>query len=198
KTTLFRILSTLIPPTSGTVTIDGLDLSTQRAAIRWRIGVVFQAPSLDRQLTAEENLRHHGHLYGLRGADLAIRIEANLKRFGLWDRRRERIDRFSGGMRRRIELAKGLLTGPRILILDEPSSGLDPAARADLTAALRQIRDEGVAVLLTTHLMEEAEQCDRLAILDQGKIVAEGSPLDLRQRIGGQVVTIESRQLQQV
>ncbi len=198
KTTLFRILSTLITPTSGNVSLDGLDLLSQRDAIRRRIGVVFQSPSLDKQLSAEENLRHHGHLYGLRGALLRQRIQANLQRFGLWQRRNERIDRFSGGMRRRIELAKGLLTLPRILILDEPSTGLDPAARNELSHVLREIAGDGVAVLLTTHLMDEADRCDELAILDQGKIVALGSPLDLRQRIGGQIVSIESRHPQQV
>ncbi len=198
KTTLFRILSTLIPADEGSVTMDRLDLASQRDQVRRRIGVVFQSPSLDKQLTAYENLTHHGHLYGLRGETLKSRNEANLKRVGLWDRRNERVERFSGGMRRRVELAKGLLTEPRILILDEPSTGLDPAARHELAGVLRAIRDEGVAILLTTHLMEEADRCDRLVVLDQGKVVAEGTPLGLRQQIGGQIVTIESSQPQRV
>ncbi len=192
KTTLFRILSTLIPPTSGQVTMDGLDLATGRSAIRRIIGVVFQSPSLDKQLTAHENLQHHGHLYGLRSADLATRIQTNLTRVNLWDRKDERVERFSGGMRRRVELAKGLLTDPKILILDEPSTGLDPAARADLAAILRTLRDQGMTILLTTHLMEEADRCDRLVILDQGNLVAHDTPLNLRKSIGGKIVTLQS------
>ncbi|HEY8667047.1 MAG TPA: ATP-binding cassette domain-containing protein, partial [Tepidisphaeraceae bacterium] len=160
KTTLFRILSTLIAPTEGEVRMMGLDLRSQRDEIRRHIGVVFQSPSLDKQLTAEENLMHQGHLYGLRGAELRGRIGEMLARVGLAERPRERVGQFSGGMRRRVELAKGLLNRPRILLLDEPSTGLDPGARIDLWRYLREIQgNEGVTILLTTHLMEEAEHC---------------------------------------
>src|SRR2546421_7257120 len=170
KTTLFRILSTLLPIQPGHVAIAGLDLATHRDEIRRQIGVVFQAPSLDKQLTAAENLRHQGHLYGLGGADLEKRIDEMLARVGLSERPREYVSTFSGGMRRRVELAKGLLHRPRVLLLDEPSTGLDPGARIDLWRYLREIQSQGVTVLVTTHLMEEAEHCSRLAIIDGGRL----------------------------
>jgi ABC-2 type transport system ATP-binding protein len=193
KTTLFRVLSTLVPPQDGRVSILGLDLATQAHEIRRRIGVVFQSPSLDRQLTAQENLQHHGHLYGLRGAALHERIDLMLGRVGLLDRRHERVERFSGGMRRRVELAKGLLNHPRLLLLDEPSTGLDPGARIDLWRHLREIRErDGVTIVLTTHLMEEADQCTRLGILERGRLLACDTPAALKQRIGGDVITLSS------
>src|SRR5258706_9841424 len=165
KTTLFRILSTLLAPQKGRVMLLGLEVTRNRPEIRRQIGVVFQSPSLDKQLTAAENLRHQGHLYGLAGADLESRIDEMLARVGLSERPRDYVSTFSGGMRRRVELAKGLLHRPRILLLDEPSTGLDPGARLDLWQYLREIRDqEGVTILLTTHLMDEAEHCSRLAI----------------------------------
>ena len=191
KTTLFRILSTLISPADGSVSIAGLDLRQSRNAIRQLIGVVFQSPSLDKQLTAEENLRHHGHLYGLRGKELESRIDQMLARVGLSQRPREFVGQFSGGMRRRVELAKGLLTRPKILLLDEPSTGLDPGARIDLWRYLREIRaDAGVTILVTTHLMDEAEHCDRLAIMDAGKIAACDTPAALKSRIAADVITL--------
>ena len=195
KTTLFRILSTLIAPQEGKVTLhlppQEFDLLTDCTAIRRHIGVVFQSPSLDKQLTAEENLRHHGHLYGLRGAELESRIDEMLARVGLAQRPRELVGAFSGGMRRRVELAKGLLTRPRILLLDEPSTGLDPGARIDLWRYLREIRQEaGVTILVTTHLMDEAEHCDRLAIMDGGKLAACDTPTALKNQIGADVITL--------
>jgi ABC-2 type transport system ATP-binding protein len=196
KTTLFRVLSTLIPPQSGQVTVSGLDLLKNRDEIRKRIAVVFQYPSLDKQLTAPENLRHHGHLYGLRGAELESRITQMLSRFNLNDRRSEYTQAFSGGMRRRVELAKGLLTRPEIFLMDEPSTGLDPTARIEMWQALAKAREEDhVTILVTTHLMEEAERCDRLAIMDQGKIVALGTPAELKERIGGDIITLTSHDL---
>ena len=193
KTTLFRILSTLVPPQSGRVNVIGHDLATSRDAVRREIGVVFQSPSLDKQLTAEENLRHHGHLYGLRGADLTSRIDAMLSRFGLADRRRELVKSFSGGMKRRVELAKGLLTRPRMLIMDEPSTGLDPTARIEMWKSLMETRQrDNVTILVTTHLMDEGDRCDRLAIMDRGRIVATGTPTQLKERIGGDVITLTS------
>ena len=195
KTTLFRLLSTSMPLQFGDVRIMAMDLRQDREAIRRHIAVVFQSPSLDKQLSAEENLRHHGHLYGLRGPDLAARISTMFERFGLSDRRHERIGKFSGGMRRRVELAKGLLTSPSILVLDEPSTGLDPSARIDLWHALRQAKADGVTILVTTHLMDEGDRCDRLAIMDAGRIVAAGTPAELKDRIGGDVITLTSHDL---
>ena len=191
KTTLFRILSTLVPVSTGQVSMFGLDLKARRTEIRRQIGIVFQSPSLDKQLTAEENLRHQGHLYGLAGADLEHRIDEMLGRVGLAQRPREYVSTFSGGMRRRVELAKGLLHRPRLLLLDEPSTGLDPGARIDLWRYLREIREkDGVTILVTTHLMEEAEHCDRLAILHRGRLIACDTPAALKGRIGGDVITL--------
>ena len=194
KTTLFRVLSTLLPVQAGKVCVLGMDLASSSMRVRSLIGVVFQSPSLDRHLTVEENLRHHGHLYGLLGAALSARIDDMLRRFELADRRRELVQSLSGGMRRRVELAKALLTRPRILIMDEPSTGLDPSARIDMWQALGHVRrQDGVSILLTTHLMDDAERCENLAILDNGRLAAQGSPSQLKQLIGGDVITLTSR-----
>lgn len=191
KTTLFRLLSTLVPPQDGHVSMLGYELATQAAEIRRSIGVVFQSPSLDKQLTARENLLHHGHLYGLRGSDLSQRIDALLTRGKLSDRAHDRVAGFSGGMRRRVEVAKALLSSPRILLLDEPSTGLDPVARQELWRDLDEVRQrDGVTLLLTTHLMDEADRCDRVAIMDQGKLIACDTPAALKERVGGDVITI--------
>jgi ABC-2 type transport system ATP-binding protein len=193
KTTLFRILSTLIPPPPGHVRICGADPARQLNFVRQNLGVVFQSPSLDKQLTARENLQQQGRLYGLQGRDLNDRIEKALGTINLADRADERTERFSGGMRRRVEVAKGLLHHPRVLLLDEPSTGLDPAARIDLWRHLRQInREEGVTVLVTTHLMEEADKCDRLAIMAAGRLLACDTPAALKEQIGGDVITLVS------
>jgi ABC-2 type transport system ATP-binding protein len=194
KTTLFRILSTLIVPTAGSAQIAGLDVVREPALLRRHIGVVFQAQSVDPKLTAYENLWHQGHLYGLRGPALKQRIAEILSRVGLADRATDRVETFSGGMQRRIELAKGLLHHPEVLLLDEPTTGLDPGARRDLWQYLRILRDqEHVSVIVTTHLMEEAERCDRLAILNEGKLVALGTPAELTREIGGDVILLEAR-----
>ncbi len=193
KTTLFRILSTLMIPTAGRAIIMGCDAAQEPARLRRQIGVVFQAQSVDAKLTAYENLWHQGHLYGLRGAALKRRIQEILSRVGLADRAKELVETFSGGMQRRIELAKGLLHHPAVLLLDEPTTGLDPGARRDLWQYLNILRDEEkVSVLVTTHLMEEAERCDRLAILNEGHVVALGTPAELRSEIGGDVVMLEA------
>jgi ABC-2 type transport system ATP-binding protein len=166
-------------------------LARERNAVRRRLGVVFQAPALDRKLTVRENLRHQGHLYGLRGKDLEARIEAGLERFRLADRRDQLVERLSGGLRRRVEIAKGLLHRPELLVLDEPSTGLDPGARRDLWRVLDEIRGaDGVTVLLTSHILEEVERCDRVAILDRGRIVTVGSPGTLEAELGGDVISI--------
>jgi ABC-2 type transport system ATP-binding protein len=194
KTTLFRILSTLMVPTAGGAIIAGLDVVKQPALLRRKIGVVFQAQSVDPKLTAYENLWHQGHLYGLRGPTLQKRIQEILSRVGLLERAGDRVETFSGGMQRRIELAKGLLHHPAVLLLDEPTTGLDPGARRDLWQYLNILRDqEQVTVLVTSHLMEEAERCDRLAILSEGNLVALGTPTELTREIGGDVVVLEAR-----
>jgi ABC-2 type transport system ATP-binding protein len=190
KTTLFRILATLAWPDRGEVRVFGSDLLREAAEVRRGLGVVFQSPSLDLQLTVAENLTHHGHLYGLRGKELAGRIAAALERFGLADRRDQRAMELSGGLRRRAEIAKALLHRPRLLLLDEPSTGLDPGARRELWSTLEELRGGGVTVLLTTHFMEEGDRCDRLALIDRGSVVAEGDPADLKAAIGGDVITL--------
>jgi ABC-2 type transport system ATP-binding protein len=192
KTTLFRILSTLIPPQRGTVMMMGLDVAAQRDLVRKQIGVVFQSPSLDIKLTANENLRHHGHLYGLRGSLLTERINHALLQLGLGDRANEFVETFSGGMRRRVELAKGMLNYPKVLLLDEPSTGLDPGARIDLWNYLRYLQSSGVTILLTTHLMDEADRCSRLTIMNRGVVAACDTPDALKRRIGGDVITLTS------
>lgn len=195
KTTLFRILSTLMPPQSGRVEVLGGDIVADRERIRGQLGVVFQSPSLDKKLTVLENLRHQGHLYGLLGAALQERIDELLERFALTGRAGALVETLSGGLRRRVELAKGLLHRPALLLLDEPSSGLDPRARRELMDYLQRLRDEdGVTVLLTTHLMEEADRCDQLAILDRGQRVACDTPAVLKSSIGGEVVCVETRE----
>jgi len=199
KTTLFRILSTLMVPTAGTAMVAGIDAVREPAALRRVIGVVFQAQSVDPKLTAYENLWHQGHLYGLRGSALKSRIEEILNRVGLWSRKGDRVETFSGGMQRRIELAKGLLHHPKVLLLDEPTTGLDPGARRDLWQYLQILRDqEHVSVIVTTHLMEEAERCDRLAILNEGNLVAMGTPEELTREIGGDVILLEARDPQKL
>jgi len=193
KTTLFRIISTLLHPDEGSARILGCDVVRQQLEVRRRIGVVFQNQSLDRRLSVSENLEHQGRLYGLSGAPLAARINDVLTKTGLSDRGDDIIDKLSGGLKRRVELSKGLLHQPKILLLDEPSTGVDPAVRLDFWSYLSRLRQEtGVTVLLTTHILDEADKCDRLAILDDGKIVADGSPASLKSRIGGDVVTFES------
>ena len=193
KTTLFRLLSTLLTLQSGRVQMLGLDLARQAADVRRLIGVTFQHPSLDRQLTVRENLQSQGQLYGLRGAMLRERIAEVGAQLGLADRLADRCQSLSGGLQRRVEIAKGLLHRPRLLLLDEPSTGLDPGARHDLWALLTQLsREQQVTVLVTTHLMEEAERCDELAILHQGRLVAEGAPAALRASLGGEILTVEA------
>ena len=193
KTTLFRILSTLMPVTAGSVRILGHDLATEVKAIRNLLGVVFQHPGLDAKLTVVENLRHHGHLYGLAGKTLRHRISELLERFGVSDRATERVEVLSGGLQRRVEIAKALLHAPRVLLLDEPTSGLDVVARRQLSDYLSVLaQTENMLVLLTTHLLDDAEACDRVGILDVGKLVALGEPDALKTQIGGDVVLIES------
>ena len=193
KSTLFRILSTMMAPTEGRAVIGGCDVVRDRAAVRRQVGVVFQTQSLDKALTVEENLRAQGHLHGLSGALLRERMEHSMTQLGLEDRRKDLVEKLSGGLRRRVEIAKALLHRPPVLLMDEASTGLDPAARRDLTRHIERLRDqEGVTILLTTHVLEEADRCNRLALLHQGQIVTEGSPQALCARIGGDVVVLEA------
>jgi ABC-2 type transport system ATP-binding protein len=195
KTTLFRILSTLFPPSAGTASILGLDLRSRVSQIRTEIGVVFQNPSLDAKLTVWENILHQGHLYGLYGKTLRARADGIMERLQIANRSRDRVETLSGGLKRRVELAKGLLHEPRILILDEPSVGLDPGARHDLWQYLEQLRhSEGVTVLVTTHLIDEADRANRVLILNKGRVVVCDTPQNLKQEIGGDVIALESTQ----
>jgi ABC-2 type transport system ATP-binding protein len=195
KTTLFRILSTLMLPTAGRTMIAGFDAARHPEEVRRRIGVVFQAQSIDVKLSAAENLWHQGHLYGLSGKVLQERITEMLQRVALLDRAKDKVETFSGGMQRRVELAKGLMHHPSVLLLDEPTTGLDPGARRDLWQYLHELRtQERISVIITTHLMEEAERCDRLAILNLGQVVAMGTPAELRSQIGGDVILLEAEQ----
>jgi ABC-2 type transport system ATP-binding protein len=193
KTTTFRILSTLMLPSGGRALILSHDVAREPALVRRNIGVVFQAQSIDIKLSAQENLMLVGHIYGLHGERLKKRVAEMLSRVGLADRAKEKAETFSGGMQRRLELAKGLLHHPSVLLLDEPTTGLDPGARRDLWQYLQILRDEErVTVLVTTHLMEEAERCDRLAIYAEGNVVALGTPAELKSEIGGDVILLES------
>lgn len=192
KTTLFGIVATLLRPTAGAVEIFSVDTVRQPAAARRRLGVVFQHPAVDPWLTVAENLRHHGYLHGLRGAQLLRLVERALARFDLAGRAGDAVRTLSGGLRRRVEIAKALLPEPPLLLLDEPSAGLDPAARRELLHELRRLRDDaGTTIVLTTHLMDEAAACDRVGILDEGRLVAIGAPDALIDAIGGEVLTIQ-------
>lgn len=194
KTTLFRILATLIRPTGGRAAILGHDLVREARQVRAAIGVVFQSPALDRKLTVRENLAAQGRLYGLAGRRLKERVEEMLRRVGLSERGDDRIEILSGGLRRRAEIAKGVLHRPPLLLLDEPSSGLDPGARRDLWALLDEMRArDSVTILLTTHFVDEAERCDRLALLCAGRLVACGTPAALKSEVGGDVIVITTR-----
>ncbi len=193
KTTLFRLLATLLSLQSGEVRLLGCDVASQSQAVRRRIGVTFQSPSVDGKLTVAENLRHQAHLYGLFGREAALRIGELVSQLGLADRVRQAVGSLSGGLKRRVEIAKSLLHRPGLLLLDEPSTGLDPGARRDLWAYLTRLREERrVTILVTTHLMDEAEKCDRLGILDRGRLVALGTPDELRLSVGGDCLTIQS------
>jgi ABC-2 type transport system ATP-binding protein len=193
KSTLFRVLSTLAPIQSGTARVFGHDLRTATAAIRRQIGVAFQAASLDRKLTVVENLRCQGRLYGISGVALRSRVDELLARLGVADRASDLVETLSGGLKRRVELAKALLHRPRMLLLDEPSTALDPAARGEAWRYLEEVRrNDGVTVALTTHLLDEADKADRIAILDRGRIVALDTPDNLKATVGGDSITIET------
>jgi ABC-2 type transport system ATP-binding protein len=184
KTTTIKMLTTLLRPTSGRVELDGLDPVLKRDEVRKRFGVVFQDPSLDQDLTAWENMEIHGVLYGVPRKVRRERAEALLKLFELWERRDSLVKTFSGGMRRRLEIARGLLHTPKVLFLDEPTLGLDPQSRNQMWTHVKKLNEsDRVTVFLTTHYMDEAERvADRIAVIDHGRIVATGSPAELKER----------------
>lgn len=198
KTTLFKIIATLTNAYQGDVQVLGLDVRTQTLAIRSKLGVIFQHPSLDKKLTVRENLWTHGRLYGMARQHLTNVIDSSLKELGVWDRRDELVGSLSGGLARRAELAKTLLTRPDLLLLDEPSTGLDPGARRDFWDQLRRLNQAGVTVIVTTHLMDEAEQCHRVGILDRGRLVALGEPGELKAGLGNEILTLRCKQPQAV
>jgi ABC-2 type transport system ATP-binding protein len=192
KSTLLRVLATLIRPSEGTAAVGGHDVAAHPDAVRRQLGCAFQTPSLDGKLTVRENLRFQGWLYGLYGAALAARMDELLGGFGLRERAGERAETLSGGLKRRVELAKTLLHRPGVLLLDEPSTGLDPAARIEFWDLLETWqRTHTLTVIVATHLLDEAERCGRVALLDQGRLLALESPQALTARLGGPAVTVE-------
>ncbi len=191
KTTTINMLCTLMRPTAGSAKVAGYDVATERDAVRQSIGLVFQDPSLDDQLTARENLWFHSFLYNLTGSECARRIDEVLRVVGLWDRRGAIVRTFSGGMKRRLEIARGVLHHPRVLFLDEPTLGLDPQTREHVWAYILDLqRKHEITVFMTTHYMEEAEHCDRIAIIDRGKIAALDTPEALKRTVGADIVTL--------
>src|ERR1700674_4257064 len=191
KSTTISMLCTLLRPTSGRAAVAGFDVARDPGAVRARIGLVFQDPSLDEQLTARENLDFHAFLYDVPRASRAQRINEVLEMVELADRARSKVLTFSGGMKRRLEIARGILHSPEVLFLDEPTRGLDPQTRSHIWDYLRALRrSEGITIFMHTHYMDEAEFCDRIAIIDMGRIVALGTPDELKARVGGDVITI--------
>jgi len=194
KSTTISMLSTLLAPTSGRASVAGFDVATQRDAVRKNIGLVFQDPSLDDRLTAEENLRFHARLYQVPRDEYRRRMEEVLHLVDLWDRKDGLIRTFSGGMKRRLEIARGLIHYPKVLFLDEPTLGLDPQTRAHLWEYVLRLKQErGMTIFMTTHYMNEAEYCDRIAVIDRGKIVALDTPANLKASLGGDVIRMQSQ-----
>ncbi|GGM79036.1 daunorubicin resistance protein DrrA family ABC transporter ATP-binding protein [Thermopolyspora flexuosa] len=193
KTTTISMLCTLATPTSGTARVAGYDIVTERDEVRRNIGLVFQDPTLDTYLTAEQNLRFHAELYGVPKSLLDGRIRQVLEMVGLWERKDAKVETYSGGMRRRLEIARGLLHSPRVLFLDEPTVGLDPQTRAAIWGYINKLRHlEDITIFMTTHYMDEAEYCDRIAIMDHGRIVVIDSPEALKASVGRDRVQIHT------
>lgn len=186
KTTTIKMLTTLLHPTSGTISLDGLDPQTHQNQARQRFGIVFQDPSLDGDLTAWENMEIHGVLYHVPHKIRHHRSEELLKLFELWDRRNDQVKKFSGGMKRRLEIARGFLHTPKILFLDEPTLGLDPQSRNQLWNHVKRVNEsEKVTVMLTTHYMDEADRvAHRIGIIDHGKLITQGTPADIKEQTG--------------
>jgi ABC-2 type transport system ATP-binding protein len=193
KSTTISILCTLVGASAGSATVAGHDVAHDPHAVRRSIGLIFQEPSLDDQLTARENLQFHALVYGVPRAERRQRIDDALHTVDLADRAESQVRTFSGGMRRRLEIARGILHAPEVLFLDEPTQGLDPQTRANIWEHLQHLRrDRGLTMFMTTHYMDEAEWCDRIAIIDHGRIVALGTPEELKARVGGDVVTLST------
>jgi ABC-2 type transport system ATP-binding protein len=193
KSTTINMLCTLAKPTSGTATVAGHDVVTERDDVRRNIGLVFQDPTLDSYLTAAQNLKLHAELYGVQSDLVRPRMQQVLEMVGLWDRRDGTVGAFSGGMRRRLEIARGLMHSPRVLFLDEPTIGLDPQTRRSIWGYIRELQErEEITIFMTTHYMDEAEWCDRIAIMDHGEIVALAPPEELKASVGKDRVTIHT------
>lgn len=193
KTTLIHILATLIKPSSGTATVNGYDIQKESSKVRSSIGIVFQAPSSDDMLTGYENLKLHSFLYAVPAHNREKRINHVLELVGLTDRKNHQVKKYSGGMRRRLEIARGLLHNPKVIFLDEPTLGLDPSSRETMWKYIdRLVKDEKVTLILTTHYMEEADfLCNRIGIINEGKIIALESPSKLKESLGGEIIKIE-------
>ena len=193
KTTTINMLCTLLAPTEGEAIVNGFNITRERDQVRGSIGLVFQEPTLDDYLTAEQNLRFHAYAYSIPREIMEQRMKALLEMVDLWDRRKEKTDTYSGGMKRRLEIARGLLHHPKVLFLDEPTLGLDPQTRSRIWNHIRELRNqENLAIFMTTHYMDEAENCDRIAVIDYGEIVALDTPDNLKDAFGGDVVTIKT------
>jgi ABC-2 type transport system ATP-binding protein len=193
KTTTIKMLCTLLDPTSGSATLANFDVTSRPSDVRRAIGVIFQDPSLDDRLTARENLELHAVVYGVARSERSARINEALSFVELTDRAEDIVRTFSGGMKRRLEIARGLVHRPRVLFLDEPTTGLDPQTRKRTWEVLRSLREKHkLTLFLTTHYMDEAEHCDRIAIMDHGKIVTVGSPDELKRQVGKDVVTVRT------
>ncbi len=193
KTTTINMLCTLLRPTAGEAQVGGYDVETQPAEVRQAIGLIFQDPSLDEELTAYENLRFHAMLYDVARQDFLRRSDELMEMVELADKAGDRVRTFSGGMKRRLEIARGLLHRPRVLFLDEPTLGLDPQTRRHIWEYLNRLRDDrGITMFMTTHYMDEAEHCDRIAIIDHGEIVAIDTPENLKSLVGGDIVTLRT------
>jgi ABC-2 type transport system ATP-binding protein len=193
KTTTINMLCTLVKPTSGTATVGGYDVVTERDDVRRNIGLVFQDPTLDTYLTGAQNLRLHAELYGVQRDLVEPRMRQVLTMVGLWERRDSEAGTYSGGMRRRLEIARGLMHSPRVLFLDEPTIGLDPQTRRSIWTYIRQLKQtEEITIFMTTHYMDEAEWCDRIAIMDHGEIVALDAPQTLKDGVGTDRIMIHT------
>jgi ABC-2 type transport system ATP-binding protein len=194
KSTTISMLATLLDPTSGQAFIDSFNILSDKNSVRKSIGLVFQDPSLDDRLTAEENLRFHARLYGVSKKDYKKRVDEVLDLVELKDRRNDIVKTFSGGMKRRLEIARGLIHYPAVLFLDEPTIGLDPQTRSHLWEyILRLKKEKAMTIFMTTHYMNEAEYCDRIAVIDRGKIVALDTPENLKKKIGGDIIRLQTK-----
>ncbi len=193
KSTTINVLCTLLRPTAGSASVNGYDVVKQQNAVRLSIGLIFQDPSLDIELTAYENLEFHARIYNVPSELWRPRGESLMKMVDLWDRRNDLVKTYSGGMKRRLEIARGLIHQPKVLFLDEPTIGLDPQSREHIWRYLTNLREQtGITLFLTTHYMQEAERCDRIAIIDHGKLVALDTPAGLKAMVGGDIITLHT------